>query len=244
MPAMPPSQPSKPSGKIGRWQRRRYFRHKLGMEEARGKRFGRATQIVAGGPRDSLAPSCGEAPKRNALADQEAQGDSARSVNQPAAQVLPAASEVDTGKGGIPTLSEAAGDTSSVLTGESPRKLTSTQGGERKDANELPLEKSGVQAPTNVAAAPKRSPASKESAETSTPGTEEPPAKTLQERWPTIRPCPNFPADKCGGNVEPVGQSTGTPDGTTGDGIRSSHGLDAKGERNAAGFLSYLQNDA
>ncbi|KAL3188953.1 hypothetical protein MRX96_003102 [Rhipicephalus microplus] len=177
----------------------------------------------AAGTRDPLAPSCGEAPERNAPADQEAQGDSAVSVNQPAAKVLPAALEVETGKADTPTLPRAAGDssTSLLVTVKAPESSPARKVGERKDANELPLENSGVQTPTNVAAAPKRPhpPASSnKSAETTTPGTEEPPEKTLQGRRPSIRTRPNIPADKHGGNVEPVGLSTALPDDTAGDG--------------------------
>ncbi|KAL3242254.1 hypothetical protein MRX96_021300 [Rhipicephalus microplus] len=173
------------------------------------------------GPRDSLAPSCGEASKRNAPADEEAQGDSAGSVNQPAAQALPVALGVDTGKGDTPTLPEDVGDTSMsyVVTVKASESSPAPKDGERKDGNELLVEKSGVQALTNVAAAPKRPhpAASNESAETTTPGLEEPPAKTLQGRRPSIRPRSIFPADKRGGNVEPVGQSTAPPGGTAGD---------------------------
>ncbi|KAL3173621.1 hypothetical protein MRX96_041445 [Rhipicephalus microplus] len=161
-------------------------------------------------PRDSLAPFCSEAPKRNTPVDQEAQGDSAGSVNQPVAQALPAALRVDTSKGDTPNLPEAAGDTSmsSVVTVKAPENSPTPKVDERKDANELPLGKSGVQTPTNVAAAPKRPhpPASNDTAETAMPGLEEPPAKTSQGRRPSIRPRPNIPAEKRGGNVEPVGQ--------------------------------------
>ncbi|KAL3227094.1 hypothetical protein MRX96_048855 [Rhipicephalus microplus] len=137
-------------------------------------------------PRDSLAPFCSEAPKRNTPADQEAQGDSAGSVNQLVAQALHAALRFDTGKGDTPTLPEAAGDTtiSPMVTVKAPESSPAPKDGEREDANELPLEKSGFKIPTHGAAASKRPPpppppASNDSAETTTPGLEEPPAKTL-----------------------------------------------------------------
>ncbi|KAL3205165.1 hypothetical protein MRX96_052990, partial [Rhipicephalus microplus] len=86
-----------------------------------------------------------EALKRSTPADQEAQGDSAGSVIQPVAQALPAALRVDTGKADTPTLPEVAGDTSmsSVVTAKAPENSPAPKVGERKDANELPLEKSG-----------------------------------------------------------------------------------------------------
>ncbi|KAL3191408.1 hypothetical protein MRX96_059790 [Rhipicephalus microplus] len=97
------------------------------------------------------------APERNAPADQEAQSDSAGFVNQPAAQLLPAALGVDASKGDTPTLQKVAGDTSmsSVVTVKAPESSPAPKDGKRKDATELPLEKSGVQAPNYVAAAPK-----------------------------------------------------------------------------------------
>ncbi|KAL3256870.1 hypothetical protein MRX96_046565 [Rhipicephalus microplus] len=144
-------------------------------------------------------------------------------VNQPVAQVLPAALGVNTGKRDTPTLLRAPGNStvSSVVTVKATESSPAPKVGERKDSNEPPQEKSGVQAPTNVAAAPKRPHplASNECAETTMPGTEEPPARTLQEEQPSIRPRPTFqPISAVAMSRQPGSQSIAQPEGTAGDG--------------------------
>ncbi|KAH8001169.1 hypothetical protein HPB51_026320 [Rhipicephalus microplus] len=215
------------------------------MDVAEAEEAARGTDEATkqAGPRDSLAPSCGEAPRRNAPADQEAQGDSAGSVNQPVAQVLPAALGVDTGKDDTSTLPEAVGDTStsSVVTVKAPSQAPKV--GEHKDSNDLPLKKRGVQAPTNVAADSKRP--------------HPRPAMRVLKR-PRLAPrnrqqrlckdCsrllhhvqtfqPIIPAATSSQSGSQQLHRTALPAM-----VRSSHGLDAKGERNATGLLSCRQN--
>ncbi|XP_037529301.1 uncharacterized protein LOC119406642 [Rhipicephalus sanguineus] len=186
-----------------------------GIDEA-GKRSG---------PEDTSTPSSGDAPKGDGPVDQPAVGDmSGTKGHQPATQVVPAASGCDTRKGKAPTLHRGAGE-SSVSTDASPAVTSSSPApkvGEPTSLNEPQPEKSGVHTPPNVTAASKRPhpTTSNDGTEATVTANEEPPAKSAQVRRSSLRPRPNVPADKRGGNAEHVGQvQVPAPDGNAGDGI-------------------------
>ncbi|KAL1468909.1 hypothetical protein MTO96_041172, partial [Rhipicephalus appendiculatus] len=80
--------------------------------------------------------------------------------NQLATQFPPSTSGGHTGKGGVPALQRAPGDSdgSTSATGKETENQPASKVGDLKSSNEPPTERSGVYTPTNVAAASKRPP--------------------------------------------------------------------------------------
>ncbi|XP_049273091.1 uncharacterized protein LOC125759032 [Rhipicephalus sanguineus] len=175
------------------------------------------------GPLDTAAPCGGNAPQGD-VPEQEAAEDSTGSKgNQPTKQVLPASSGADTRTVPVPTHQGAPGDFagSSDTTEKGTESSPATKCGEQKNQNEPKAEKGGVQTPTNAAAASKRPHPQTCNVGTqgTTPGVEEPPAKTAQVRRSSLRPRPNVSSDRRGGNAEPDAPvQVPPPDGTAGDG--------------------------
>ncbi|KAL3218876.1 hypothetical protein MRX96_050599 [Rhipicephalus microplus] len=123
---------------------------------------------------------------------------------QPVGQRSPAVTEGDAGEVDLPTPQAAA----SEVDGSTRTTGKASMGGDFKSPMDRQAEESGVQAPPvwpGIRNAPTL-PSSNDCPEETLAGVEEPPAKTPQVQRSTLRPRPNIPPDKRGGNVEQVGQ--------------------------------------
>ncbi|KAH8029843.1 hypothetical protein HPB51_004878 [Rhipicephalus microplus] len=158
-----------------------------------------------------VGPSGSDAPKWGTSAARQAEADTTGpTCTLPAAQVPPVATGSDAGRSDVPALQGVTREVDGLAgsTGKAKENQPASKGGDLKSSMEPHVNKSGVNAPTDLATMAKRPhpPFSNDGAQETLPGFDIPSAKTPQAGRSTFRPRPNIPPYMRGGNVEQVGQ--------------------------------------